>query len=292
MMPRRLILLTAIFAVTNGPAAFAQYDLPAPSPARPYIRRLPDIFSTSPPLPAPPEATTEAVTGDIVVEVTPAEPPPKIWEGSFQFGLAGTEGSSETFNTRFGANFKSDVPGSVLTMDLNYRRDSADGVTTADQLFLEGRHEWERDETPWSLFIHGSLELDQFKPFDYLVASDAGMSYRFVKSDTTKLKGRAGFGVSREIGGPDEKTIPEGLLGMNFERKINDWQNFKLSCNYFPSWEDFSMFRLIGRADWEFILSAAHNLSLKVGVVDRYNSTPNGGKANSLDYSTVILWKF
>ncbi len=292
MTARRLILLTAIIAVTDVPVAVAQFNWDAPPPVRPYIRRLPGVFSTPQPLPTMSEAPTAEPTTEIVVEETPTKPPPKVWSGSFEFGLAGTEGSSETFNTRFGANLKSDVPGSVLTLDLNYKHDSSGGVSTADQLFFEARHEWERDETPWSLFVHGSLELDEFKPFDYLVASDVGMSYRFIKTDTTKFKGRAGFGVSREIGGPDDEAVPEGVLGLNYERKFSDWQKLKMSCDYFPSWDDFSMFRLTARADWEFVLSMEHNISLKLGVVDRYDPSPSGGESNSLDYSTVILWKF
>ncbi|HUT14122.1 MAG TPA: hypothetical protein VMY42_26775 [Thermoguttaceae bacterium] len=34
------------------------------------------------------------------------------------------------------------------------------------------------------------------------------------------------------------------------------------------------------------------NLSLKLGVLDRYDSTPNGVKPNDLDYTAVLLWKF
>ena len=44
-------------------------------------------------------------------------------------------------------------------------------------------------------------------------------------------------------------------------------------------------------AGWEVLLSQAANLSLKIGVVDRYDSTPNGRERNDLNYTALLLWK-
>jgi hypothetical protein len=31
---------------------------------------------------------------------------------------------------------------------------------------------------------------------------------------------------------------------------------------------------------------------LKLSVIDRYDSTPQGARPNDLDYSTLLLWTF
>ena len=33
------------------------------------------------------------------------------------------------------------------------------------------------------------------------------------------------------------------------------------------------------------------NLSFKLSVIDRYDSTPDGRKPNDLDYALLLLWK-
>ena len=79
---------------------------------------------------------------------------------------------------------------------------------------------------------------------------------------------------------------------MEYERKISKHQNFSTEVEYFPAWEDFLDFRLVAKADWEIIIDYLSNLSLKFGVIDRYDSTPNGVNANNIDYSAVLHWKF
>ena len=39
------------------------------------------------------------------------------------------------------------------------------------------------------------------------------------------------------------------------------------------------------------LLDEATNMSLKLGIIDRYDSTPNGLKPNDLNYSLMLLWK-
>ena len=40
------------------------------------------------------------------------------------------------------------------------------------------------------------------------------------------------------------------------------------------------------------LLDEEKNLSLRLGVLEIYNSVPNGARPNDLDYALVLLWKF
>jgi hypothetical protein len=291
MMKACLSRLVAIVAWTLLVAATARAQW-QPPPYESYIRRLPETGHSplsaaqlDPSLPA-------ASVPELIVDEAPKKPAPKAWEGSFELGLAGTQGSAETFNFRFGSDLKNKRPGSTLTLDLDYKRDTAGGLETANQLFFEGRHEWEREASSWNIFAHTSYEYDEFKGYDYLVAIDGGISHVFADSDVNKLKGRTGAGASREVGGPNDATTPELLFGLDFERKVSEWQKFKASTDYYPSLENLAEFRLTARVDWELLLDANSNLSLKIGIIDRYDTSPSNPTNNSLDYSTVILWKF
>ena len=96
------------------------------------------------------------------------------WEGSFELGLNGSGGNSEVFNFRFGADAKRETDSTILTLDLDYKKDSTASVDTANRLFFEGRNEWLSDDSPWSIFVHGTAEYDEFKTFDSRLAGDAG----------------------------------------------------------------------------------------------------------------------
>ena len=52
-----------------------------------------------------------------------------------------------------------------------------------------------------------------------------------------------------------------------------------------------AFFVLLAWAGWEVLLSHAANLSLKLGLIDRYDSTPNGLERNDLNYTALLLWK-
>jgi putative salt-induced outer membrane protein YdiY len=146
-------------------------------------------------------------------------------------------------------------------------------------------------ESPWTLFGTGSAEYDQFKVFDLRLSAHAGVGYKLIKNESTTLLGRIGSGVSHEIGGPDDSYVPEALLGLDFEHQITARQKLIFKSEYLPEWGDYENYRLVSDASWECLLDEASNLSLKVGAIDRYDSTPNGLKANDIDYLMLLLWK-
>jgi putative salt-induced outer membrane protein YdiY len=236
----------------------------------------------------PPESQTEASAAPAVDPVT--------WEGSVELGLNGSQGNSETLNLRAGAQGRRKGPLTQLSVDINYKRDSKRDDTgwakTANRLYFDWRGEWLRDESPWSLFVHGTVELDEFQAFDTRVTLDAGVGYQFLKTETMSLLGRFGAGFSREIGGPDDRYVPEALFGLDFEHRLTKRQSLTASVEYFPDWTGFNDFRLTSKVHWKIDIDDESNLSLKVGIIDRYDSTPHDAEANDLDYSVVLLWSF
>ena len=216
----------------------------------------------------------------------------KLWEGGFELGLDGAEGNSETFNLRLGFDVKRESDWDRLTLDLDYRKNTTDSDETANRSFFDWRYEYFFPESRWTTFWHGTLEYDEFKVFNLRVTSDLGFGYHLIRNDQTTLSARAGSGFSREIGGPDNRYVPEAVLGLDLEHQFSKRQKVSFSTEYTPDWTGWHDFRLKSRASWESLIDQEMNLSLKLSVLNRYDSTPNGDKANDLDYSIVLLWKF
>ncbi|NUQ65765.1 MAG: DUF481 domain-containing protein [Pirellulales bacterium] len=269
---------------------FVRTEFAAPGSLRPAPVPLPPITAES-------DVQREALPEPIALpaEIVASEelpPPVKLWEGSLELGLNGTEGNSQTFNFRFGAKLKRKTEKNSLSADTDYRRDSADSQETANRAFLDPRYEHFLGESPWSWFLHGTLEYDEFQAFDLRVAMDSGLGYSFLKNDTTTLVARLGAGTSREIGGPDDRFLPEAVFGTDLEHKIGRRHKLCFSAEYRPDVTDWADYRLTSKAGWEVLLDEAMNLSMKFTVSDRYDSTPHGLKPNDLDYAVMLLWSF
>ncbi len=216
---------------------------------------------------------------------------PEVWESSFELGVDGSEGNSTTLTFRTGANLHRKVDWSELKIALNYVKSTAEYVETKHNAQLSVNHDWLLGQSPWSLFGKGILVYDEFRPFDLELTLNTGVGYRFVKNETTTFKGRFGSGATRQWAGPDENWRPEAMLGVDFEHKFSDRQKLRATSEYFPQWDDFEAYRIRTDVGWELLLDEATNMSLKLGLIDRYDSQAGGLKPNALDYSLLLLWK-
>lgn len=262
---------------------------PTPQPVVPPAS-VPPANSLTPLLPMPAYPPGEQV---IVAPQPAALPPPvKLWEGNIELGLSGSAGNSETMSFRFATHLERDTQDRIATADLLYRKTHADGTETANNLLGEGRHEWILGSSNWTYFVHGTAEYDEFRAFDLRLAGDTGLGHYFIRNDITELQTRGGAGVSHEIGGPDDSYVPEAVAGLTVKHKLSDRQRFLLTSDYYGDWTDFNDFRINSQMAWELLLDEAMNLSLKLSVLDRYDSTPNGAKHNDIDYAATMLWAF
>ena len=163
---------------------------------------------------------------------------------------------------------------------------------TANTALSDGRLEWPMPNTPWNYFIHGLTEYDEFKAFNVRISGDTGFGYEWIQNDATTFITRTGLAFSHEIGGPDNTIHPELLFGGEYKHKFNATHTVSMKIDYYPNVTEFSDFRLNSVASWEIALAQAWGLSLKLSIIDRYDSTPQGARPNDLDYSTLLIWTF
>lgn len=277
----------------NAPSQAPPAYQPPPAPAYYQQQPPPSPPSATEPIAAPPpEETKEPL---LVEEPGLTWWDAKVWdpwEGNVELGMNGTDGNSETFNIRVGVTAKHKTETFVRSLQFTTIQKSANGVTTANTALLDGRLEWPMPGSRWNYFIHGLLEYDEFKAFDARVSGDTGFGYEWIQTDTTTFITRTGLAFSHEMGGPDSTVHPELLFGGEYKHKFNPTHSISFKADYFPDVTEFSDFRLNSQASWEIALKQAWGLSLKLSIIDRYDSTPQGARANDLDYSTLLLWSF
>jgi putative salt-induced outer membrane protein YdiY len=217
---------------------------------------------------------------------------PTQWNGSFELGLNGTSGNAEALSVRSGAAVNRTTERHELKADMTYIKSTANGLESAHNAIFNGRDEWLLGESPYSLFWTTGLEYDEFRAFDLRLVLAAGIGYRVIDDGITKMGTRFGSGTSREFGGPDPSWVPEANFGLDYERKITEHQTFSTTMDYYPEWGNFEDYRLNTSVHWLVLLDEETNMSLKLSLLDRFDSTPNGRKPSDITYSALLLWKF
>ncbi len=227
-----------------------------------------------------------------IIDPKPEEPPPKIWEGSFEFGLDGTEGNSQNANVHLGFKLKRKTKSDTISSELAYHRNSNNSTETANAGLQEARAEHTFGDTPWTCFIHDTLDYDEFSAYHARISLDTGIGYQFIKNDATLLIGRFGGGASKNFQGPKTDFVPEMVFGLEGEYKLSKKQKLTSSVEYRPEIGDFTNWRVVTKAGWEILLDEDMHLSLKLGLLDRYDSNSGTKRPNDLDYTATILWSF
>jgi putative salt-induced outer membrane protein YdiY len=213
-----------------------------------------------------------------------------LWDFGMELGVNGSEGNTQSFSLLASTSLQRKTEGNTFDLGLTYGKTQANGAETQNYALLNSR--WDLNMSPqWFLYNKDVVEYDEFKAFDLRLVVSGGLGYHFLKNEATTMTGRLGAGVSREFGGPDESWVPEANMGLDFEHQLSARQKVKVSSDYYPAWEDFLDYRLLLNANWEILLDEETNLSLKLGLIDRYDSTPNGREHNDLDYFITLVWK-
>jgi hypothetical protein len=221
-----------------------------------------------------------------------APKPPRKWEGRIEFGMNGSEGNSDRFATRYGGKVKRTTEANQLTLDLLYSVSYAKGVLNEDKLLSDARSEWPLFGSPWFVYSHGVTEYDRFTAYDVRLTSDSGIGYQYINTGMTQFRSRLGAGFNQEINSPDERFTPEGIIGFTFEHKLSRRQKLIASGDMFHDLRDLQDFRSRSNASWEIKIDPPARLSVRFGIINRYDSTPNGKRRNDLDYSSVVVWEF
>lgn len=256
-----------------------------------------DLTTTAPDVhPSPPTAATETATvthasPDAVDEKLPVAPD---WVSRIELGLSGASGNTSNFNLRTAFNTSRDTREFLTKLDASYTLGVTNNDKSTDRAEVQGRNDWKMPGSPWRIFLTGTFEYDRFQDWNYRTSAIAGPGYELIRSDTVLLLLRAGAGLSREFAGADNRFNPELNFGGDYEYTITDYQRLVARADIFPSLLNFpSDYRIALNGAYEVRLNTAVPLLLKLGVENRYESEPTGGKRrNDLLYFLNIVHSF
>lgn len=266
-------------ALKNAPAVMTPEEIAAANPASAQVNPNPAPAAAAAPAAAKPKDPESFWEG---------------WKGTVDLGLNGSAGNSETLSLRGAVGLKRVTEPMETAVNFSYIYATDDGKATKSRAEASIRNDWLFKDSPWGFFAQGKFEFDDFQSWLYRVSAFAGPSYTFIKNDATLLRGRIGFGLSREIMRNAENAInPEALAGLDFEHKLNDRTKIFANVDYLPSLKRFTTFRIDSKAGLEILLDKDSGMNFKLGAADRYQSNPGpGAKRNDIDYFATLGWSF
>lgn len=224
-------------------------------------------------------------------EPTPEEATAPEWETSLELGLNGSEGNTENLSLYSAFHATREITD-VEKFDFlaNYKIQTRDGDRTENDLYLRGVQEWYLPESPrWSVFLQADAEYDEFQDWDLRTSATLGIGYKIIDSDDTTLTGRLGLGGAYEFGSPDERLIPEALIGYDFAHTINDRSRITSTGNLYPDLDETGEFRSRVDAAYELDMTDAGDWRLKLGVEHRYDSDSDVTPWDFTYYAALVL---
>ena len=250
------------------------------------------------------EASTEpAATGAVVPPAT-EEPPPNLnpdslsqkilpgWDKHFELGFTGSDGNSQTLNIHSGFSAIQEDDYKRWNLDMSYLRNQDDGMRTRNEFTTEIVRDWLMPDSPWFKFASGKYEYDEFQTWESRASAFVGVGKVLKDTDIHKLTGRVGIGGSYEFGSVNE-IVPEALLGLEWDYKINDRQSLKSYVTVFPDLDEFGESRTLAGTAWTIKIDEADGLSLKFGIDNEYDSKTEGdSKHNDVTYYGALVFDF
>lgn len=218
------------------------------------------------------EVPAADVTAIGPVELAEAEAP--AWHGSFQAGLGGQTGNSETFRGNAALDLKRESPDLLITGYALARYAEEEGERSENVQGAGGRSESTLSRRD---FWYSSVDLrrDELKDLELRTTAVVGLGRAWWKEDANYWKTRAGVGFTHEAftDGSDD-IFPVAQLAGDYGKRINSRLTFTDSIQYIQELDDFRGWRATNDAALSVDLSENGNWQLKLGLLNEYDNSP------------------
>jgi len=277
-----------------APAAEApavQAEAPAVQAEAPAVQTKAPAVPAEAPQAEAPEATTDLqpMTPDSATWLTQLHD----WNAQLEIGVNGSQGNSETADLRIAAKAGNETESRRWAFDTAYFYSASNGEATRSDFTLGFVNDWLFKDSPWFVFASGRVDFDDFQDWDYRANAAAGVGYELIDTDTLTVRLRGGAGAVKEFESDDEDVRPEGNVGGELKWQITPRQTFAAAVTAYPSFDEFGEVRVRASADWTLKVDQADGVSLKVGVVDEYDSLADGDTdKNDFKYYGALVVDF
>lgn len=208
---------------------------------------------------------------------TEEKPPPSKWKFAVAANVNYVDANVEQLDFRVAAGAVYEDPDvEKLQLSAEYFFRNVDSAQTDNNLLVTGVYDYFIKETRWLLFGKVQGQMDQLQNWEQRLSGWGGVGYRFYIAPPVGLTGKIGAGATREFGSI-QQTNAELYGQLEGKWLISDVQTLEASAWIAPSFEDFSQYLVLARAEWSMKIDPELGLSLLGGVRWQFQSqVPTG----------------
>ncbi|MBY0313239.1 MAG: DUF481 domain-containing protein [Phycisphaerales bacterium] len=278
----------------------------------------PESASPAPAQPTPPPAEPSKVPEvPIVVDVAPVAPPaaapptapaaPAVaaeptwldnWKFTLEGGWNGSSGDNNQQSFRIRLAGVRPAADNTTSASVAWNHQQVDGDARASNVVVDMRNDWNSGPTgtgggSWGFYVAMNSEFNEFTAWDYRISGNAGLSFDLLKNDDLTLVLRTGLGGTREFGSLNNDPRLEVWPSLDASLKIDDRSKLGAALTGAVNVEDVDGSRANMKAWYEVLLDPEHNLSLKLGIENKYEYAPVLGRENNqLEYYAALVISF
>ncbi|MBM7073440.1 DUF481 domain-containing protein [Shewanella sp. 202IG2-18] len=214
--------------------------------------------------------------------------------GNVEAGATFTTGNTQTSSFKAKADLKHELEDweNEYIIEGLYTKD--DEAVTAKRYQLGAQGNYKFDESNY-LFANGNYEVDEFRGFDYQIATAAGYGHKFFDDGGDMLRAEIGPGYIYQRLTPDQRgesnensnaTLVAHTV-IEYTKRISDSSTFNSKLV-----SDFGN-QIISRLDTSITAKVVDSLAMKFGVTVRYNSEPlDNIKSTDTETTLTLLYSF
>jgi len=145
----------------------------------------------------------------------------------------------------------------------------------------------------WYGFFRGEGDHDRFADIDYRLVPATGVGYWLYDLPEIKLMAEVGAGLDHTVYKSRIKDRDEWVFTprLFLEKKLFSSSKITQNLYWYPTFEDYNDYRL--RSDTSLDVALNKKLSLRLSLIDDYNSTPpKDTKKNDLRLISSLIYTF
>ncbi len=222
-----------------------------------------------------------------------SQPKPDLWEGEFSLGYNRTSGNTENSQLSSELQLKRKTDIDEFTARLRGFYSSTDKKMNSQKWYGSVRYAYSFWDKRWYNFYKLEASHDRFSNIDYRITPSAGVGYWY--SDTKDFKLMTEIGLGWEYTEYRDNTNSQTQLillpRLFLEKALTDTLRFSQDLTLYPSLEDTGEFRLY--SETSLINAVTENISLKLSLIDDYNSDPASGiEKNDTQFISSLIYSF
>lgn len=280
--------------VPGPPPAPTPEPVPAPvaPPAEPP--KAPEVPIVVDVTPVPPTAAPAAPTPPPAPTVAPEPGWLDNWKFTLEGGWNGSSGDNNQQSFRIRLAGARPAEDNTTNASVSWNHQQVDGEARANNVIVDLRNDWNAGpKGGWGFYVALNSEYNEFTAWDFRFSGNAGVSVDLLKDDDLTIVLRSGLGGTREFGSSFTDPRLEVWPSLDATLKIDDRSKVGTSLTGAVNVEDVDASRANFKAWYEVLLDPKHNLSLKLGIENKYEYAPAIGRENNqLEYYAALVISF